>query len=259
MIILCKAFITWRWFVVWRRNFLVWLKLFGPAMLGNFGEPLLYLLGLGYGLGYFVGEINGMPYLMFLASGIVCSSAMQTATFEGMYSAYTRMENQRTWQAMLAAPLDIADIVWGEALWAASKSLFSVAPIVLIAALLGVVADWRALWVLPLSLLLGLCFAGPALIMTALARGYDFFLYYVTLIVTPLMLLSGVFFPLENLPPLIQNLAYLLPLSHAVELARPLMSGSTPTQIFLHLGVILGYTLAGLFTAAHLLQRRLQC
>jgi len=200
-----------RWIAVWQRNYQVWTRLFIPAMLANFGEPLLYLLGLGYGLGYFVGTINGMPYLMFLASGIVCSSAMQTASFEGMYSAYTRMESQHTWDAMLATPLNIYDVVWGEALWAASKSLFSVAPILLMAALLGTVADWSALWVLPLSLLIGLCFAGPALMMTALARGYDFFLYYVTLVITPMMLLSGVFFPLERLPALIQEVAFFLP------------------------------------------------
>ena len=111
-----------RWFPVWQRNFRVWSKLAGPSLLGNFGEPLLYLLALGYGLGSFVGKMEEMPYVVYLASGIVVSSAMFTATFEGMYSAYTRMDVQRTWNAMLAAPLDVRDVVVGEMAWAPSSS-----------------------------------------------------------------------------------------------------------------------------------------
>ena len=93
---------------VWRRNILVWRKLLIPAMLMNFGEPLLYLLGLGYGLGHFVGDMAGMPYLAFLASGIIASSAMTTASFEGMYSVFTRMVPQKTYEAILATPLSTA-------------------------------------------------------------------------------------------------------------------------------------------------------
>ena len=78
------------WLPVWRRNFKVWSKMAGPSLLGNFGEPLLYLLALGYGLGSIIGSLQGLPYLIFLASGIVCSSAMVTASFEGTYSAYAR-------------------------------------------------------------------------------------------------------------------------------------------------------------------------
>jgi lipooligosaccharide transport system permease protein len=99
-----------RWTSVWARNFLVWRKLAVASLVGNFGDPFLYLLGIGYGLGGFVGAIDGMSYLMFFASGLVCSSAMNTATFEGLYSAFTRMNAQRTWDGMLAAPLTVDDI-----------------------------------------------------------------------------------------------------------------------------------------------------
>ncbi|HLA75739.1 MAG TPA: nodulation protein NodJ, partial [Gammaproteobacteria bacterium] len=139
--------ISLRWLPVWRRNMLVWRKLSIPALLGNFGEPLLYLLALGYGLGAFVGTIQGLPYITFLASGIVCGSAMNTATFEGLYSAYTRMTLQQTWAGMLAAPLNVDDVLLGEMTWAGTKSLISVAPILIIAALLGLVHSWQALWV----------------------------------------------------------------------------------------------------------------
>ena len=138
-----------RWLPVWWRNFKVWRKLLGAALLGNVGEPLLYLIALGYGLGAFVGQVGGLDYVTFLASGIVCSSAMNTASFEGMYSAYTRMEVQQTWISMLTAPLGVADVVVGEAMWAATKSLISAGAILVVAAWLGAVSDWAALGVLP--------------------------------------------------------------------------------------------------------------
>jgi lipooligosaccharide transport system permease protein len=243
---------------VWQRNLLVWIKLVGPAMLGNFGEPLLYLLALGYGLGQLVGDIGGMPYPVFLASGIVCSSAMMTASFEGMYSAYTRMAVQRTWEAMLAAPLDVRDVVLGETLWAATKSLVSVAAILAVAAALGAVSGWEAVLVLPVGLLTGACFGALALAVTAFARSYDFFLYYHTLLVTPMMLFSGVFFPLEGMPEAIQLGARLLPLTHAVELVRPLMTGGEVPEPVLHLLVLGAYAVAATRLATHLVARRLQ-
>src|SRR3990172_9513362 len=128
------------WVPVWRRNFLVWRKLAIPSLLGNFGDPLLYLLGIGYGLGALVGDVDDMPYVMFFASGLVCSSAINTASFEGMYSAFTRMSAQRTWDAILATPLRIEDLLLGAIVWAATQSLISSSAILVVAVLLGALA-----------------------------------------------------------------------------------------------------------------------
>ena len=247
-----------RWQPVWRRNARVWSKLAAASVLGNFGEPLLYLLALGYGLGGFVGRIGELPYLSFLASGIVCSSAMVTASFEGMYSAYTRMAVQRSWDAMLATPLAVADVVLGEALWAATKSLISSVAILIVASLLGAVSDPRAVLALPVVALTGLAFAGMALVITALARSYDFFLYYNTLVLTPVLLLSGVFFPLDTMPAAVQWGATALPLYHAVALVRPLLTGGVVEAAWLHLVVIGGYAVAMSTLAVLLIKRRLQ-
>ncbi|ALP54618.1 nodulation protein NodJ [Candidatus Tenderia electrophaga] len=242
---------------VWRRNAQVWLKLSGPSLVGNFGEPLLYLLALGYGLGGFIGEVDGLPYIVFLATGIVCSSAMNTATFECLYSAYTRMKVQETWSAMLAAPLSLDDIVLGETLWAGTKSLISATAILLVAALLGLVEGWQALGVLPLAFLLGCCFGAMALVVTAISPSYDFFLYYFTLVITPMFLLSGVFFPLESVPGWVQAGVQLLPLYHVVELVRPLMTGRPLEGVVVHLLAPLLYGLAALWLALGFLRRRL--
>lgn len=247
-----------RWYPVWARNMRVWRKLIGPALLGNIGEPLLYLLALGYGLGSFLGQqIQGLEYVVFLASGMVCASAMNTASFEGMYSAYTRMAVQDTWLGMLAAPLTIRDILLAEVIWAGTKSAISVSAILLVASLMGLVGDLRAVLVIPLGWLVGLCFAAMALVVTSVARNYDFFLYYFTLLITPMLLLSGVFFPIDGMPPAVQSLAKMLPLYHAIGLMRPLMIGQWPSEVLLHLVVLLGYTAVALPVAIRLISRRL--
>ncbi len=246
-----------RFVPVWRRNFLVWRKLLVPSLLGNFGEPLLYLLALGYGFGRLVGDIGGMSYSAFLASGIVCSSAMTAASFEALYSAYTRLNVQQTWAAMLSAPLTVDDVVIGEIVWAGSKALINAAAILLVSAGLGLTSGWGVVWVLPVVLLMGLTFAALAMIVTALSHSYDFFMYYFTLAITPMLLLSGVFFPLESLPPFIAKAALCLPLAHAVALIRPLMTGGAVTLVPLHLGVVVGYGVAAGAIAIGLFRRRL--
>ncbi len=254
----------WQWprpsqraLAVWRRNVLVWRKLMAPSLVGNFGEPLLYLLALGYGLGGFVGQVDGMDYVVFLAAGIVCTSAMNTASYECLYSAYTRMTVQETWAAMLSAPLSLDDIVCGEILWAGTKALINSSAVLLVATALGLVADWQALWVLPLALLLGCCFGAMALVVTAMSPGYDFFLYYFTLVVTPMFLLSGVFFPLTGVPDWVQMGAQLLPLAHGVELVRPLMTGQVLDGALLHLSVLFGYMVLASWVSLILVRRRL--
>ena len=242
---------------VWRRNFLVWRKLAIPSMLGNFADPAFYMLALGYGLGSLIPAIDGLPYIAFLAAGTICYSTMNTATFEALYSAFSRMHVQRTWDAILNAPLSLDDIVTGEALWAATKSLFSGAAILVVVWLLGLAQSWLVLWLIPLALLVGLCFASLGLIVTALSPSYDFFMYYFTLVITPMAMLCGVFFPIEQLPAAFQVIAWVLPLSHATALVRPLLQGEIPSHIVAHVVVLLAYAAAAFYIAVVLFRRRL--
>ncbi|MDE2089668.1 MAG: ABC transporter permease [Gammaproteobacteria bacterium] len=242
---------------VWRRNVLVWRKLIAPALVINFGEPLLYLLGLGYGLGFYIGKMAGMPYLTFLASGIMTSAVMNTASFEGLYSVYTRMVPQQTYAAILATPVDVDDIVAGEALWCATKGLLSGAAILVVAVLLGLVHNFNALWVLPVMVLTGLCFASLALIVSALSTSYDFFNYYYTLVLAPLFFLCGIFYPITTFPAALQDLVQYLPLTPAVELMRPLVSGQPLTHVPRHLLVLSVYTVSAFYIATTLARRRL--
>lgn len=244
-------------FYVWRRNSLVWRKLAVPSLLGNLADPMLYMLGLGYGLGALLPRLEGLPYIAFLAAGTVCSSTMMSASFEAMYSGFSRMHVQRTWEAILNAPVTLDDVVLGEAVWAATKSSLSGLAVLAVAAVLGLVASAEALWVLPVVFLTGLAFAGLGLVMTTLSPSYDFFLYYFTLAVTPMMLLSGVFYPVAQLPEPFQALAQVLPLTHAVALVRPLMSGAAPARPLFDAAVLAAYAAAGIYCAVVLARRRL--
>src|SRR3954469_20652056 len=234
-----------RFFHVWRRNFLVWRKLAIPSMLGNLADPMLYMLGLGYGLGSLLPQGDGTPYITLLAAGTVCYSTMSSASFEALYSAFSRMQIQKTWDAILNTPMGLDDVVLAEVVWAASKSFLSGTAIVVIIWVLGLSHSPLTLWILPLTILIGLTFGALGLVMTALAPSYDFFMYYFTLVVTPMVLLCGVFFPIAQLPPLLQHVAAAFPLAHAISLGRPLVLDQVPSQWWLHVGVLLAYAGAG--------------
>jgi len=215
-----------RWWPIFLRNMLVWRKLAIPSLVGNIAEPLMWLIAFGYGLGALVGgiEVEGqhVPYLLFLASGSICMSAMNAASFEALYSAYSRMSVQRTWDGILNAPVGLGDILFAEMLWAAFKSIFSVTAILGVMVVLGILQSPKIWLAWPILLLVGMTFSSIALIFNALAKGYDFFTYYFTLFLTPMTFLCGVFFPREQLPSWIQAVAAWLPLSQAIDLIRPL-------------------------------------
>jgi lipooligosaccharide transport system permease protein len=245
------------WIAVWRRNYLVWRKLAAASLIGNLADPMIYLFGLGLGLGLMLGHVDGVSYIAFLAAGTVGSSVMMSATFESMYSGFSRMHVQRTWEAIMHTPLTLGDIVAGEIVWSASKAVLSGAAIMLVAGLLGYARFPSMLFALPVVALAGLAFASLAMIVTALAPSYDFFMFYQTLVLTPMLLLSGVFFPLAQLPEGIRRAAMVLPLAHAVELIRAAMLGRPMEGVVAHLGVLIAYAIVPFFICAVLFRRRL--
>ena len=238
------------------RNFLAWKKFAVPSMVGNIAEPLITLVAFGYGLGVLVGQIGGRPYIEFLASGSVVASAALAATFEALYSAYSRMAIQKTWDGILNAPVALDDIVFAEMLWAALKGLFSVAAILVVIFLLGISRSPSMLIALPVLGLVGVTFASIALVFNSLAKSYDFFTYYFTLVITPMTFLSGVYFPMAQMPAWLQAIAQVLPLTAAVDLVRPLVLGEMPAEIVRPLLVLLAYAAGGYYLALVLTRRR---
>lgn len=245
-----------RFLPVYRRNLLVWRKLAVASVIGNIADPLIILVAFGYGLGRLLQQVDGVPYILFLAAGSMCMSTMLAASFESLYSAFSRMHVQRTWDSLLNAPLELDDIVIAEWLWAATKSVLSGVAIVTVVWLLDISREPTLVLALPVVALTGLVFGAIGLCVNALARGYDFFTYYFTLVLTPMIFLSGVYYPVAQLPDWLAAIAGALPLAAAVELARPLVLGRLPDAPLVPLLVLLAYAGGALYLAMILTRRR---
>ncbi len=252
--------LSMRWWPVFLRNWLVWRKLAIPSLLANIVEPLIWLVAFGYGLGSMIGQVptlgQNVPYILFLASGSVCMSAMNAASFEALYSAFSRMHVQKTWDGILNTPVQLDDVVLAEMLWAGFKALFSVTIILGVIWLLDI-SRAPLMWLaVPILLASGITFAAMALVFNAKAPGYDYFNYYFTLVLSPMMFLSGVFFPREQLPEAARVVTDWLPLTAAVELARPLFLGQWPAQPWRWSALLAAFAVVGLWVALALTRQR---
>jgi lipooligosaccharide transport system permease protein len=224
-------------------------------LLGDLIEPILYLVGLGYGLGRYVQSIDGVDYLQFIAPGMVATGAMWSSCFENTYSAFTRMDRQKTYVAMMVTPIDLDDIVVGDILWAATKAAVGGTMILAVCTVMGLATYPAALLCIPQAFLTGLCFGALAMVATAVAPNYDFFTYFFTLALTPFLLVSGAWYPLDGLPVFMRVVAELVPLTHAVRPMRALMTGHAPPVA--SLVVLVVYTVALTAIAIVLVRRRL--
>jgi lipooligosaccharide transport system permease protein len=242
---------------VLRRNLRVWRRFFWASVVGDLAEPVLYLLALGYGLGGLIDGVQGMSYVRFIAPGLVVTAALYSATFEATYGTYTRMVPQRIFESMLATPLRSGEILIGEVLYAAAKATLAGCAVLGVSAGLGLVDAWTALLVPPLCLLCGIGFGGLAALFTCLSPAYDFFNYYFTLVVTPMVLFSGVFFPLDQLPDWAQTAAWISPLTHATSATHHLFAGRLNPQLLADVVWLLVAAALPLWPAARLLRRRL--
>jgi lipooligosaccharide transport system permease protein len=217
---------------VWQRHFKVYTKLYLSSIALNFVEPVLYLAALGLGLGAYVKEINGIPYINFIATGIIASSAMFAAVYECTYGTYVRMEYQKTFDAILATPVNLSDLVAGELIWGASKSVLYGSIIMIVISAFGLVVSPLIILTIPLLFVSGLIFAEISMIFVAIVPGIDSFNYFYTLFMTPMFLFSGIFFPIDSLPPLVSKLAFFTPLYHLVNICRSFSAGHPSAAIW---------------------------
>ena len=220
-----------RAFSVWQRHWLVYTKLYKTSFALNFFEPAVYLVAMGFGLGAFVQNIYGQPYINFIAPGIVASSSVFAAVYECTYGTYIRMTFQKTFDAILATPVNLDDLVAGELIWGATKSVIFGITITIVIALFGLVDSWRIVLAIPFIFLGGLIFAELSVLFCAIVPGIDSFSYFYTLFMTPLFLFSGIFFPLDAMPRMVSNLAFFSPLYHLVSICRSFSAGDISTVI----------------------------
>jgi lipooligosaccharide transport system permease protein len=226
MSILAMTKVTSRTVHVWQRNGNVLMALWKTELLPPFLEPIMNILALGIGLGRFVQDVQGVPYIQFIAPGFICSSVMFSSSFECMFGSFVRMTYQRTYDAILATPLNIEDVIMGEMLWGATRGLVSGVVVLIVITAFGLTQSPWALLVLPMSLYAGLTFAAGAMFATSVIQSIDQFNYYFALGITPMFLISGIFFPLEGLPQAVQIAAWFSPLTHLVRVVRAVVLGA---------------------------------
>ncbi|HIC91034.1 MAG TPA: ABC transporter permease [Syntrophaceae bacterium] len=244
-------------FRVWQRNGNVWLKFYRPSLVGNLGEPILYLLALGYGLGKFIPDISGIPYIQFIAPGLLVSSTMYSACFECTFGSFTRMTTQRTYDAIIVTPVSIEEVIAGDIFWGATKGAIAGLVILLVATAFGLVGSpWVGL-VLPLLMVEGLLFASLSMVMTALAPTYDFFNYFFTIAIAPMFLFSGIFFPLDEFPAWAKTASWFLPLTHLVTITRGLFLGKLHISLLINLSLVIAFTVITFYVSITLVKRRL--
>lgn len=216
--------------VFWR-NLLVFKKTWKANLMFNFVEPILYLWAMGFGLGTYVTEIDGLSYLNYLAPALICSSAMFATTYEMSYGSFSRMSHERIFQGMVATPVSMDDVVMGEIFYGTFKGMLYGLVFFLVVFLFGVVrSPWALLIPLPLGLMV-MIFSNIALIWTSIAPNYDSFGYFFTLFISPMFLFAGVFFPIDSLPQAIRFLPWMTPLYHAVEVVRPFVLGQVSPAV----------------------------
>ncbi|MEW8958314.1 Inner membrane transport permease YadH [Moorella humiferrea] len=244
------------WKVFWR-NFVVFRKTWMTNIMFNFLEPLLYLAAMGYGMGYYIPDIKGMSYLQFLAPGLIASSAMWATASECTYDSFVRMKFQKTYHAIVATPVSLDEVVVGEMLFGTFKSVLYGTVILVVIFFLGLVPSPAALFVPLVLVLCGFIFAELGMIWTGLVPKIDTFSYFFTLIITPMFLFAGVFFPLDAMPAVVRNLAWFIPLYHVVEMVRPLVLGQVTPALIGHALWLLCFAAVFFYPPLYLLRRRL--
>ena len=224
---------------VWSRNFLYFRKTWTVSLFWILLEPLMYLGAIGFGLGAFVSNIGGQSYVDFFFPALLCSTGMMVSFFEGTYGGFTKLTHQRTYSTIMLTRIGPEEIALGELLWSGTKGYISVLGVALVASFFGLIDTWRIVPVLGILLIMCWLFASIAMIMTSFARNYDSFIYSTSGFIVPMSLMSGTYFPIEQLPGGMKYIAYLFPLTHAVQAVRGLLRDGFTVGVGVHTLVLL--------------------
>ncbi len=246
---------SWRFIPMWQRNRDVFLRLWHVEAPGFVAEPVLILLAMGLGLGAYVGLVDGQKYIEFIAPGIMASYAMFSASFECTYGTFWRMEEHRTFDAIIATPLNVEDVIVGEIFWGATRSLMTASGILAVATAFQLVHSPWALLIPVLVFLEGIMFAAIAILFTSIVPSIYSFNYFFSLFITPMFFFGGVFFPLTRFPEIVQTLSWIIPLRPVVHLARALFNGEFQPNLLWALALIV-LLAAGFFAISLVTMRR---
>lgn len=253
--------VSLRSFRVWQRDFEVYLTNWKTEFLPPLTEPILYVFAFGFGLGSLIHKVQyegrDLTYLRFMAPGIVAVAIMFWSYFETTYSSFVRMYYQRTFDAILATPLLVEDVISGELLWGATKAVIASTIMLGMLSLLGLVSWPSGLWVIPISLVAGILFSALGLVITSITKNISAFNLPMFLMVMPMFMFSGTFFPVSILPRWALVIAWGLPLTHVSYLVRAAVLGWTRGPVIVSALYIVALAAALSAFALRLMKRRL--
>jgi len=244
---------AWR---VWERNLVSWLKIYKTSVLLNFGEPLMNLLALGFGLGTYVTKLQDFTFAEFIAPGLLAATAMMGVSYDMAFSGYSKL-TRGVYDSMVTGPLEVPSIAAGEFLWEVTRSILYGCTFLLVILVMGLVRSPLALLIPLVMILSGLIFTAPALFVAAWVRLEDQLFYYFTLVVTPMFMFSGIFFPVEGLPAAARIAVWFSPLYHVTNITRALTLGRVTQGILADVIWLAVAILILLPWPVRLLQRRL--
>jgi lipooligosaccharide transport system permease protein len=245
-----------------QRNLLVY-KHTWMVIASGFFEPVFYLLGIGMGLGSMITPIDGVSYSAFVAPGLLAASCLNGAVSDGFFNIHFKLYFQKTYDGILATPMRVPDVVFGEMLWALGRgSLYAAAFLIVLLAFGEVwgrpmLLSWWALLAWPAAVLAAATFSAMAICLTTFARKVQDFDMVMGLLVTPMFLFSGIFVPMTRFPEPVQWIVRATPLYHAVALLRQLTTGTMTASIFEHVAYLILAGFAAFCVAMYRLERTL--
>lgn len=224
---------------VWFRNFVIFKRTWLVSLFWVMLEPIFVLTALGFGLGSYVKTMGGVPYAEFFFPGLLCSSTMMIAFFEGTYGNFSKLTYSKVYAAQMLAPVTIPELVLGDIFWAASKGFLSGIAILFVGSFFGLGMEWGYYAGLPVLFLNAWIFSCVGMLVTSKVKNYDQIIYPTSGFIVPMSLFAGTYFPLENINPVLRGLAYLLPLTHSVEIVRSLGLGNVSAVLTIHLAILI--------------------
>jgi lipooligosaccharide transport system permease protein len=253
--------LSWRFLRVWWRNVIVYRQIWKVNFLVPLLEPAFYILAFGLGFRTLVGDIRyaglRLTYTQFIAPALIATAVMWNSFFETTYGSFVRMIYQKTFDAMMATPLSLEEVILAEVIWSATKAAGAAAIMLVVLSPFGFIAFPSGLLVILLSFLGGIAFGAIGMFFTGIVRSIDMFNLPVFLFVTPLFLFSGTFFPVSGLPTWAQKVSFAFPLYHLVELTRLFSNGRMEAAPVLSICYLLLFSVVFLKLAMRAMRRRL--
>lgn len=251
--------LSYRIYYVFLRNLISYKRFIFTTFLVSLGQPFFYLITFGVGMGAYMGFIGGRPYLYFLVPGVLISSVMMSSTFECLYGTFVKMIHEKLYDSLIATPVSAEDAIAGDIAWGAFRGMISGTLMLIVSAFMGIlpVSLINVILLLVLMMFVGVLFSSFSMIVTSYSPNFDFFSYYTELVVTPMLFFSGVFFPLDKFPAWIQSLSQFMPLTHAVNIARAVYTGTTSPGLAFNFLVLFVVEVIAFAAGVKLMKRRL--